>query len=210
MKKTIFILIVAIFCLQNAGLSQKTRVGITGGLSLADMRGTVNGTDQKGDNLKLGYTFGLIVDAPLMDHLTFQPGLHYVQKGKRQDLGADTKMFTALQLAELQLNFLYNTTSDGTIIFVGAGPAFSVNLPSKTVTKIGDTKTETDITFGNKTENFRAFDFGANFFRWFFVPIVFFLFFFTSSLEIIFLPPVGSGIKKKKNFLFFVRFLNFF
>ena len=162
MKKAILISIAIIFCWQITCVAQKTQVGVTGGLTVSNMRGTVGGKDQKKDS-RLGCTFGLILDAPLNDHITFQPGLHYVQKGKKVDVTTDQRIDTALRYAELQLNFLYGTNSDGTTIFIGAGPALSVNFPSKIVTNNGGTKSDADINFGNENADLRGFDFGANF-----------------------------------------------
>ena len=204
MKKTILILIVTVFCLQNTCLSQKSRVGVTGGITIAKMRGTVDGKDIDA-NSKTGPTFGLIVDVPFQDHFSFQPGLHYVQKGKVQDeINGTTRqtVTTALRYAELQLNFLYNTnyntnSNDGNF-FAGAGPALSINLPSKFVTDIGGTKTETDITFGNETENFRGFDFGANFLAGFRFPGGFFVS-VNYTLGLRNLVPGGSDVDKIKN-----------
>jgi Outer membrane protein beta-barrel domain len=210
MKKTIFILIVAVFCLQITGLSQKSRVGVTGGVSVAQMRGTVDGKDIDA-NSKTGLTFGLIVDAPIKNHFSFQPGLHYVQKGKVQDeVSGNIKqtVTTDLRYAELQLNFLYNTNynteNKEANFFVGAGPALSVNFPSKFVTEIGGTKTESDITFGNLSEDFRGFDFGANFLAGlrfnggFFVSVNY-------TLGLRNLVPGGSDTDKIKNSCFGIR-----
>jgi hypothetical protein len=202
MKKTIFIVSVIIFCLQIAGLSQKSKVGFTGGISIANMRGTVDGKDQKQD-ARTGLTFGLIVDAPLKEHISFQPGLHYVQKGKQQDQN-NIKTVTALRYAELQLNFLYSGESYTNALFIGAGPAFSVNFPSKIVTKIENTKTETDITFGNETEDLRGFDFGANFLCGLRFPHGF-LVSFNYTLGLRNLVPGGSDTDKIKNSAFGAR-----
>lgn len=165
MKKSILILIVAVFCIQINALSQKAKVGVTSGLTISNMRGTVGGKDASGDS-RFGYTFGLILETPLMEHLVFQPGLHYVQKGKDVDqstAGSNKVVSTALRYAELQLNVLYTTGSNTASFFIGAGPAVSINLPSKFVTDVNGTKTETDFTFGNEgASNLRGFDIGPN------------------------------------------------
>jgi hypothetical protein len=165
MKKIILILFVFLSCLQITGFSQKSRVGVTAGLSIADMSGKQNG-ESLNDDSQIGYTFGMIVDAPIQDHFSFQPGLHYVQKGRETTLPGSPsaqKKITALRYAELQLNFLYNTGEEVGSFFIGAGPTVSVNLPSKYVTKTGNIKAESDITFGNKQEDLRAFDYGVDF-----------------------------------------------
>ena len=210
MKKAILILTAIIFCLQITGWSQKARVGVTGGLSISNMRGEVGGVDQK-KNSRTGITFGMLVDAPIQDHITFQPGLHYIQKGKEEEQpnGTQKQTFaTALRYAELQLNFLFNTSYAGEHkenFFVGLGPAVSINLPSKFVTETPSDKTESDITFGNKNENFRGFDLGANilggvrFSNGFFISLN-----YTHGLRNI-LPAGGSGSDKLRNYCMGIR-----
>jgi hypothetical protein len=209
MKKVILILTAIIFCLQITSLSQETRVGVTGGLSISNMRGTVGGVDQK-KNSRTGLTFGMLVDVPVQDHFSFQPGLHYVQKGKEENQmssGGKQTLATALRYAELQLNFLYKTNYTGTNeenFFIGAGPAFSINFPSKYVTETGGQKTETDITFGNEKENFRGFDFGANILGGFRFSNGFFISLnYTHGLRN--LVPGGSGSDKIRNYCFGIR-----
>jgi Outer membrane protein beta-barrel domain len=206
MKKTILILIAIIFCLQITGLSQKSRVGVTGGVSIVNMRGTANGKGVDGKT-KTVPTFGLIVDVPIQDHLCFQPGLLYVQKGKEEDQtigGIKQTLTTALRYAELQLNFLYKMEGHAENLFVGAGPALSINLPSKFVTEIGGQKTETDITFGNENENLRGFDFGANFLAGI-RSSGGFIFSFNYTLGLRNLVPGGSNTDKIKNSCFGIR-----
>jgi Outer membrane protein beta-barrel domain len=167
MKKSIFILSLLVVCLQFSVLAQKSRVGIFAGPVFSDMRGTVDGKKVAGDT-KPGFAAGFLVDAPINNHLSFQPALSYVQKGiiTQKPLGLTQKdrKSTELRYTDLTLNVLYNTNGKSGNFFIGTGPYVSFNLPSKFLTKSpGDQQSETDITFGNTiAETYRGVDFGAN------------------------------------------------
>ncbi len=167
MKKVLFILAAFVFCLQINGFSQKSRVGVTTGVTSSNMYGSVDGEDIKDDS-KAGITFGMVMDAPIgKGHISFQPGLHYVQKGRttfNENTRANTlKEWIALRYAEMHFNFLYNTNGPKGNFFIGGGPSIAVGLPSKKVSKTEDLKTETNINFGKEpNSDLRDFDFGGN------------------------------------------------
>ena len=166
MKKMFFILIVPVFCLQMTALSQKTRVGVAGGMTIANMNGTVDGV-KLNDDSQTGISLGMFVDAPIASHFSVQPGIYYVQKGRSyHEIVASTKQKTtiALRYAEIPVNFLYNTNSTTGNFFVGLGPYFGLHLPSKKVAEVAGKKTSSDLIFGNTgSENFQGIDYGANF-----------------------------------------------
>ena len=103
---------------------------------------------------------------PLGSNVIFQPQLSYVQKGNLQMEDANQKVYNALRYAEFTANFLYNfTVSKNVSLYLGAGPSIAFNVPSKRVTdpKEGDSFYD-DILFGKTPENdFKGFDYGANF-----------------------------------------------
>jgi hypothetical protein len=164
MKRTLLILSLALFCLQMPGLAQKARVGITGGATISNMFGEIEGlkTDFQ---TRGGFTTGLIVDAPIgKTRFSFQPGVHYVQKGTVLSETKVQKIYRALRYAEFDMNFLYNTRgAKGINIFFGLGPTLDLNLPSKTVTEIEDgTKTDVNIIFGEEgASELKGVDYGA-------------------------------------------------
>ena len=164
----IFILSLFVLCMQFSAFAQKSRVGFFAGPVFSNMRGTVDSKNLNGDT-KPGFAAGFIVDAPIKNHLSFQPALYYVHKGTitQKPLGPSQKdeISTELRYLDLALNVLYNTNGKGGNFFIGAGPYVSFNLPSKFLTKSpGNLKSESDITFGNTiAEDFRGIDFGANF-----------------------------------------------
>ena len=167
MKKTIFILTAFIFCFSLTALSQKTRVGVTGGISFANLSRTIGGADKDGE-YRLGVIGGFQLEVPLCKkgNFSFQPDLHYIQKGAAQIPSTPTfiKIYTALRYAELATNFLYNFNSVKGTFYLGGGPYVGLPLPSKNVTHVaGAPNVETDISFGNAIANdLKGVDYGGN------------------------------------------------
>ena len=165
MKKSFFILVAFLFCLQIAAISQKARVGAAGGMTIASMKTTIDGVEEDNSS-RVGVMFSMLVDMPITENIVFRPNLSYVQKGKKRDVGSGSTASTvtdALKYAELCANFLYNTTGGNANFFIGLGPSISFNLPSRRVTDVGGTKTNADIRFGKTdAEHYRGFDYGAN------------------------------------------------
>jgi hypothetical protein len=174
MKKTLFLLAVTVLFLQLTGISQKARVGLTAGITTSNMYGKDNGLEFKGTN-RSGATFGMIVDAPIgKGNFSFQPGIHYIQKGKVISETVAEKKFLALNYAETQLNFLYSTKKKISV-FAGVGPTVSFDLPSQYVTKTSNataaninpdpeySRSEKKVKFGKETsDDFRGIDLGLN------------------------------------------------
>jgi hypothetical protein len=167
MKKTIFILTAFIFCLNITALSQKTRVGVTGGITEANLSRTIGGADKDGE-YRLGIITGFQLEVPLgkKNKFSFQPDLHYIQKGAAQipTTPVFIKIYTALRYAVLAPDFVRNCkTGKGTFYF-GGGPYIGFNLPSKNVTHTaGAPNVETDISFGNAIANdLKGVDYGGN------------------------------------------------
>ena len=102
MKKTIFILTVFILCLNIAALAQKARVGVTGGIAFANISRTIGGADRDGE-YRIGVTGGMQLEVPLCKkgHISFQPDMHYIQKGAGEIPSTPTinKAYTALRYA---------------------------------------------------------------------------------------------------------------
>ncbi len=165
MKKTILLLAASVLFLQITAFSQKTRAGISAGITLAELTGETNG-ERNGHEAKVGYTIGLIVDAPINSKISFAPGLHFVQKGTLQKPPVGTlitKSYIALRYAELNANFIYKAGTNGNF-FIGLGPSIALNMPSKKGTMIEEEKTETDVIFGNTIEkDLAGIDYGVNF-----------------------------------------------
>jgi hypothetical protein len=167
MKKSIVFLFVIIASIHINAQAQKTRVGVVGGLTMSNFEGKMTGVDLDYKSYT-GYTVGMVVNAPFKKgNFSFQPGLHYTQKGAVTLFLKNQEDYTALRYADLALNLVYNTSGDkkGSFYF-GAGPQIGANLPSKKVTvfKPSDVKTETNVIFGNEVaSDLRGIDWGANF-----------------------------------------------
>ncbi|MDZ4793757.1 MAG: porin family protein [Bacteroidota bacterium] len=161
MKRIIFMLAIAVFCLQVAGFSQNTRVGITAGASIARMTGKVDGDS------KAGFMTGIVLETPIGKKFGFRPTLSYVQKGQTQPPPMGTlvdKVYMSLRYAEFNADFLYFLSGGKGGLFLGAGPSIAFNLPSKKVSITDGEKTNKTIKFGKTvTDDMRGTDFGANF-----------------------------------------------
>ena len=165
MKKTILIFTVFLCCLQLTGFAQKARVGLTGGVSIANMSKTLGGLDKDGE-YRFGIAGGMLVDVPLgkKHKFSFQPSVDYVQKGESEvPLAPINKSYTALRYAEMPLNFVYNLKWGKGVFYLGGGPYMAFNLPSKKVSQIPSNKIETDVSFGDKsTDDLRGIDYGGD------------------------------------------------
>lgn len=166
MKKTIVFLFAIIAGFTLSAQTSKAKVGLVTGVTVSNMNGTVGGVDVDYKSTT-GFTVGMVVDAPFKKgHFSFQPGLHYTQKGAKTFDVKNQEDFISLRYADLSLNLVYNTHGDkGGNFYFGAGPQLGANLPSKKVTVFlpSETETETNISFGNEpASDFRGIDWGGN------------------------------------------------
>jgi hypothetical protein len=164
MRKMFFILGLSFVFLPFTGQAQKSRVGITLGPTFSNLYG--NGVGQTAnDGMKAGFTLGLVMQTPLCGHFDFLPGLYYVQKGRvsQEAIGiVKSKKSIGLRYVEVPFDFVYNTNPGGTNFFIGAGPYAAFNVPSKNITKVSGSKTESDVIFGNTSaSDVRGIDYGA-------------------------------------------------
>src|SRR5690606_23881900 len=166
MKRILLILTLALTCFYFPTNAQKSRVGFVAGATFSNLTGEEGGMNTNYDS-RVGFTTGLIVDAPIgKTRFTFQPGVHYIQKGSITSKSKDQNTYIALRYAEFDFNFIYNTKgAKGINIFAGLGPTLSLNLPSKTGTKYNadDTKVEENLIFGDEgAAMLNGIDYGAS------------------------------------------------
>jgi hypothetical protein len=166
MKRTLLILSIAFTCGYLPSQAQKARVGVVAGVTMSNLTGEADGMNTNFDS-RAGFTTGLIVDAPIgKTRFTFQPGVHYIQKGAVTSESKEQKNYVALRYAGFDFHFIYNTRgAKGINIFAGLGPSLSLNLPSKTVTKYSsdDSKVEENVIFGDEgAAQFNGVDYGAS------------------------------------------------
>ncbi|MGQ0738922.1 MAG: porin family protein [Bacteroidota bacterium] len=201
MKKVLFLFITAVCLFQINVLAQKAQVGFSGGVSLSNVYGNIGGIDTRGD-VRAGFTTGLLVDAPIgKTSISFQPGIHYVQKGTYTSKTELVKEADALRYADLVLNFVHHVGNKSkTRLYMGLGPQLGFNLPSKKV-KIedGERSEVRSISFGKTAANdYRGIDYGANFMAGLrFKCGVFFAVNYTLGLRN--LVPVPTGEDKLRN-----------
>jgi hypothetical protein len=158
MKKILSILLAVILVHTAIAQKGKAKVGITAGATWSNLYDNVDGNAKT--DARNGFTFGMIVDAPINMCWSFQPGFHYVQKGAVLSETLIEKKYLALRYAELQMNFVKNTKGG---LFAGLGPVLSLGVPSKRVSVIDGVHTEKGVTFGNIASNdLRGVDYGAN------------------------------------------------
>lgn len=165
MKKSFVLLLAVVAGLSVSAQKSKARVGISGGMTTSNIYGRVGGFDTRGD-VRLGYTAGMIVDAPIKgSKLTFQPGVHYVQKGMYTTKSDIYREAHAMRYADLLLNLVMKHGKEGKARFYwGVGPQVALNLPSKVVQwDNGDKKELRRISFGETALNdYQGIDYGAN------------------------------------------------
>src|SRR5258706_5184000 len=126
MKKTIIVLSACILFMCTV-TAQKNRVGFTGGATISNYKVTADGGDETG-NSKTGFTLGLIANLAAGKNFMIQPGVHWVQKGTKDEQdngGGPEKISLIVNVIEVPVNFLY--TSGG--VFIGAGANLSFLAP---------------------------------------------------------------------------------
>lgn len=159
MKKLLLILLSA--CLLQVADAQKSRVGITAGVTSANLYDNIDGNDKT--DVVGGATIGMILEVPLCGKFSFQPGVHYIQKGTILKEVQAEKISWRLRYAEFNWNFLYNTKGKDGGFYIGGGPVISFAVPSKQVTENSEGKAERALVFGNEPiDNLRGVDYGLN------------------------------------------------
>ncbi len=158
MKKILSILLAVVIVHTAIAQKGKAKVGITAGTTWSNLYDNVDGNAKT--DARNGFTFGMIVDAPINMCWSFQPGFHYVQKGAVTSETLTEKKYLALRYAELHMNLVKNTKGG---LFAGLGPVVSFGVPSKRVTVTDGIHTDKAVTFGNIASNdLRGVDYGAN------------------------------------------------
>lgn len=167
MKKIVALMLAASIGLSVSAQDSKAQVGISGGATISNMYGRANSSAARYNyDPRFGFAAGMFVNMPLgKSKYTFQPGVHYVQKGTTTLNVKEQTQYVALRYAELSLNLIYGGSGKKLNLFGGLGPTMSANMPSKNVsmTKPDDTKTETSIVFGKEIPaHYKGIDFGIN------------------------------------------------
>jgi len=166
MKKYLLLTSISFLLMHTMLSAQNARLGFSGGVTLANLYAKVDGESDNLDS-KIGGTFGVFVDVPVAEHLSFQPALNFVQKGgkdKTEEGGFTEKVRINLNYIEVPLNLLYNSNGSKGNFFIGAGPSFAMGISGKLKYTFEDESESAKVHFGNgEDDDFRGFDFGGNF-----------------------------------------------
>lgn len=166
----------------SAAAMAQVRVGIKGGLNVANITNTNSGNVDDSKSLT-SFHIGAIADLPLSEVISFQPGVFYTGKGSKLERGDEnsTTYFrseTNPRYIEIPLNFVGKIPlGEQTKIFLGVGPyaAFGVGGQNKYTfrTPITETSGEADIKWDDDTpfndddpnqgyDKYKRFDYGGN------------------------------------------------
>lgn len=150
---------VLMILLTSHPLSAQTKMGVTGGVTFANITAKLEGVSVS-PKTKIGFTAGIFADVPLSPNFSFQPALNFVQKGSisKDDTYSDKLGYSYL---EIPLNAIYNNSG----FFIGAGPSISFGLSGKEkfVDKEDPSNSQdTKIKFGSSEEEVKRLEFGAN------------------------------------------------
>ena len=129
MKKILLIMAVIVFATQTTVAQQTTTFGITAG-TVTSYSSFEDDIWQNFDS-KSGLTFGILSNIPMSKSLSFQPAIHYVQKGFSEVAELAGEVTVNLNYLELPLNFVYNTQGENSHFFVGAGPSIAYGIAAK-------------------------------------------------------------------------------
>ena len=137
--------------LTGSAMAQGVKLGIDGGLNLANLASQWEGETVSGQ-IKVGANLGVFANIPLGSAIAIQPGIRYSLKGSKYDSRQTVFYGTnlqntyeaennlALHYAEIPLNFVYTFGSDDSRskFFVGLGPYVAFLLDAEEKFKIKD------------------------------------------------------------------------
>lgn len=161
MKKTMY-LVISFLLLMNYTKAQKASFGFTAGTTISSYKIKAESLTISPKS-KVGFTTGVVSSINFGKNFSFQPGLHFVQKGGKMKNEQATNQLT-LNYVELPLNMLYNIHQPKGKFFVGAGPSLSMGISGKEKLKDGSNSLSEKIKFGNKEDDdLKAIEVGINF-----------------------------------------------
>jgi hypothetical protein len=157
MKKILSTMAVIVVATQATVAQQTTTFGITAG-AVTSYSSFEDDMWQNFDS-KIGLTFGILSNIPVSKSLSFQPAIHYVQKGFRVAGEFAYEATKKLNYLELPLNFVYNTQGKNGHFFIGAGPSIAYGIAAKL--KMVDS--EEKLHFGSEENDVaKPLEIGAN------------------------------------------------
>ena len=171
MKKITKFFLFTIICFWSVNSFAQT-FGVRGGLSMANIMIEDWDSDYGNKKINPGFHFGLTVDFPLSDALSFESGLYFSVKGVRiTDEDGDDKYVMSINSNYIDVPIMIKFSkeiNEGLKVYGTAGPYIGYALSGKEKYKEtydGDTSTETEkIKFGNDEDenDFKALDYGLS------------------------------------------------
>lgn len=157
------------------------KFGVKAGVAFSNMSFSSSGASASGDT-RTSFYVGGIVDLPVSEVFSVQPGLSYIGKGTKQKASgsvtlneqttsSSTEATVSPAYLEIPVNFIANFKAGEGKFFVGAGPYYAFGIAGKikgkeTTTKNGVTTTTNEdqkIKFGSGNDaDLKRGDFGVN------------------------------------------------
>lgn len=159
---------------EKTSAQSQIRLGVKGGVNFADMKyepkDNTNGVPD-GKSL-VSYHVGVIVDVPIADFVSIQPGLMLNSIGSKREyksttLGNYTMKVNPIYL-DVPVNVLFKAKmGEGTKLYVGAGPYLGYGISGKVTfnaeTPLGNGQIDHNIKFGNgNSDDLKKTDVGGN------------------------------------------------
>ncbi|HEY6082375.1 MAG TPA: porin family protein [Chitinophagaceae bacterium] len=173
MMKRIALATIAAVAFSATAMAQDVKLGIRGGLNLADLKyepkDQTNGTPNA--NSLASFNAGLIVDIPVVSGLSIQTGAGVTGKGSKVEWtngsGTYTQTINPLYL-EIPANIVFKPQiAPGTRLYFGAGPYLGIGIGGKAAftgnTPIGNFYSDHALKYGNdNNSDLKPTDAGAN------------------------------------------------
>lgn len=172
MSKKMILLLTAV-CLSGAAMAQGVKLGLRGGLNLADMKyepkDQTNGTPNA--NSLASFNAGLVIDVPLMPGLALQTGAGLSGKGSKVEWTSGSSSYTETInpiYVEVPANLVFKPQiAPGTRLYFGAGPYLGIGVGGKASfsgnTPIGSFYSDHALQYGNdNNSDLKQTDVGAN------------------------------------------------
>ncbi|HEX5554208.1 MAG TPA: porin family protein [Chitinophagaceae bacterium] len=167
------LLLLSLALITGLGAFAQVKVGIKAGVNFADLKyepkDQTNGTPDA--NSLTSFNAGVIVDVPVVEGLSFQPGVMLEGKGSKVEhsgtLGTFTQKVNPLYV-EVPANFLFKPTiGKNTRLYFGLGPYVAIGVGGKSSTNaeasIGSYYSDHTLKFGNGSDDdLKSTDFGGN------------------------------------------------
>jgi len=165
-KKNLIVLLAAVLTASYA--QAQTTFGVRAGLNLTNVYQKGDDGNMKGLDWIPGFQIGVIADYPLLEDLSFQPGILFATQGAKAEAsssGYKAKVTINLNYIQIPINLQYKHELDNKVLLVQAGPYLGYGIGGKQKAEIsqGTTKVSDSrkIKFGSGDDaDYKAFDFG--------------------------------------------------